>query len=183
MNLLSLIQQVDSTFWSAEGKPIPIQEFLQNLFDDLPQFFVNEEQLRSIWSDPTTREKLLNNLNDLGYDNEKLEDMKALIDAKDSDVYDVLAFVAYASEVISRKERVKNADSSIGGTFTNDKQREFIDFILSHYIKDGVTQLSRSNMKSLLELKYGSISDAAETLGSIPIISSTFVGFQKYLYE
>ena len=170
-------------FWSAEGKPIPIQEFLQNLFDDLPQFFENEEQLRSIWSDPTTRETLLNNLNDLGYDSEKLEDMKALIDAKDSDVYDVLAFVAYASEALSRKERVTNAGSSIHDTFTDDKQREFIDFILSHYVRDGVSQLARTNMKSLLELKYGSISDAAETLGSIPIISNAFVGCQKYLYE
>jgi type I restriction enzyme R subunit len=170
-------------FWSAEGKPIPIQEFLQNLFDDLPQFFENEEQLRSIWSDPTTRETLLSNLNDLGYDSEKLEDMKALIDARDSDVYDVLAFVAYASEAMSRKERVNKAGSPIRDTFTDDKQREFIDFILSHYIKDGVSQLSRNNMKSLLELKYGSISDAAETLGSIPIISNAFVGCQKYLYE
>jgi type I restriction enzyme R subunit len=170
-------------FWSAEGKPIPIQEFLQNLFDDLPQFFENEEQLRSIWSDPTTREALLINLNDLGYDNEKLEDMKALIDAKDSDVYDVLAFVAYASEAMSRKERVTKAGSPIRDTFTDDKQREFIDFILSHYVRDGVSQLSRTNMKSLLELKYGSISDAAETLGSIPIISNAFIGCQKYLYE
>jgi type I restriction enzyme R subunit len=170
-------------FWSAEGKPIPIQEFLQNLFDDLPQFFENEEQLRSIWSDPTTREALLINLNDLGYDSEKLEDMKALIDAKDSDVYDVLAFVAYASEAMSRKERVSKAGKPIRDIFTDDKQREFIDFILSHYVRDGVSQLSRTNMKSLLELKYGSISDAAETLGSIPIISNAFIGCQKYLYE
>jgi type I restriction enzyme R subunit len=126
---------------------------------------------------------LLINLNDLGYDSEKLEDMKALIDAKDSDVYDVLAFVAYASEAMSREERVSSAGSPIRNTFTDDKQREFIEFILSHYVKDGESQLSRTNMKSLLELKYGSISDAAEVLGSIPIISNAFVGCQKYLYE
>ena len=109
--------------------------------------------------------------------------MKALIDAKDSDVYDVLAFVAYATEAMSRKERVNKAGSPIRDTFTDDKQREFIDFILGHYVKDGESQLSRTNMKSLLELKYGSISDAAERLGSIPIISNAFVGCQKYLYE
>lgn len=109
--------------------------------------------------------------------------MKALIDAKDSDVYDVLAFVAYASEAMSREERVSSAGSPIRNTFTDDKQREFIEFILSHYVKDGESQLSRTNMKSLLELKYGSISDAAEVLGSIPIISNAFVGCQKYLYE
>lgn len=83
---------------------------------------------------------------------------------------------------MTRKGRVGKANTPIKDTFTDDKQREFIDFILSHYIKDGVSQLSRTNMKSLLELKYGSISDAAETLGAISIIRDTFVGFQKFLY-
>jgi len=54
--------------------------------------------LREIWRDPTTRERLLSDLSEAGYDAEKLDSMKELIDAKDSDAYDVLAFVAYAVE-------------------------------------------------------------------------------------
>ena len=54
--------------------------------------------MREIWRDPTTRERLLSDLSEAGYDAEKLDSMKELIDAKDSDVYDVLAFVAYAVE-------------------------------------------------------------------------------------
>jgi len=88
------IQHISSAmYWSPDGKPITAKEFIERMFDDLPQFFENEDQLREIWSDPTTREKLMRDLSEAGYDDEKLESMKELIDAKDSDVYDVLAFV------------------------------------------------------------------------------------------
>jgi type I restriction enzyme R subunit len=38
-------------------------------------------------------------------------------------------------------------------------------------------------MKSLIELKYDTIGDAVNLLGSTSVIRETFVGFQKYLYE
>ena len=153
------------------------------MFDDLPRFFADEEQLRQIWSDPATREKLLEDLAEAGYDDEKIDSMKALIDAKDSDVYDVLAFVAYAAETHTRKERVRNAKPGIASEFSNYRQQAFINFILEKYIEDGVSELSTDKMRSLLELKYNTISDAAVELGSPKVIRETFVGFQKHLYQ
>lgn len=170
-------------YWSAEGKPITAKEFVERMFDDLPRFFKNEDQLRDIWSDPATREKLLQDLAEAGYDHEKLDSMKELIDAKDSDVYDVLAFVAYAAETRTRKERVTQAKPFIAKAFANYKQQEFIDFILSKYVEDGVDELATSKMRSLIELKYNTISDAAAEFGSPALIRETFVGFQKHLYK
>ncbi len=43
--------------------------------------------------------------------------------------------------------------------------------------------LSEETMPILIELKYNTINDAANELGSIATIRDTFVGFQKYLYE
>lgn len=149
----------------------------------LPQFFENEDRLREIWSDPTTRAKLLHDLSEEGYDAEKLDSMKDLIDAKDSDVYDVLAFVAYAAEARTRMERVVNAKPSISKAFGDYKQREFIDFVLGKYVEDGVRELSESKMSTLVELKYNTISDAAAEFGSASVIRDTFIGFQRYLYE
>jgi len=63
-------------YWSPDGSPITAREFVERMFDDLPQFFENEDKLREIWSDPTTREKLLSDLTEAGYDAEKLESMK-----------------------------------------------------------------------------------------------------------
>ena len=168
-------------YWSPEGRPITAKEFVEQMFDDLPQFFENEDQLREIWSDPTTREKLLNDLSEAGYDAEKLDSMKDLIDAKDSDVYDVLAFVAYAVDTRTRLERVLKAKPDIYRTYTY-KQREFIRFILEKYLEDGVQELAASKMPSHIELKYNTISDAASEFGSPTVIRETFVGFQKFLY-
>jgi type I restriction enzyme R subunit len=169
-------------YWNAEGKPITAKEFVERMFDDLPQFFEDEDQLREIWGNPNTREKLLEDLSEAGYDDEKLESMKDLIDAKHSDVYDVLAYVAYAAETHTRTERVTTARPAIAMAFADYKQKEFIDFILDKYEQDGVKELSTSKMQSLLRLKYNTINDAAIELGSPKVIRETFVGFQKYLY-
>ena len=169
-------------YWSPDGAPITAKEFVERMFDDLPQFFENEDRLREIWSDPTTREKLLTDLTEAGYDAEKLDSMKDLIDARDSDVYDVLAFVAYAIETRTRIERVSNAKPAISQVFGDIKQREFIDFVLEKYVEDGVRELAEEKMRTLIELKYHTISDAAAQFGSATIIRDTFISFQKYLY-
>ena len=169
-------------YWSTEGKPITSAQFIESLYGELPRFFKDEDQLRKIWSDPDTRETLLNSLAEEGYDREKLESMKRVIDAEDSDVYDVLAYVAFESETIARRHRVKNAAPGLSQNYTY-KQKEFIDFVLSKYIEDGVRELSPSKMSGLLELKYQTVSDAAAHFGSAKEIRETFIGFQKYLYE
>ncbi|EEF79338.1 EcoAI/FtnUII family type I restriction enzme subunit R [Methylophaga thiooxydans] len=177
------IQHISSAlYWSPEGKPITAKEFVERMFDDLPQFFGDEDQLRAIWSDPTTRDKLLEDLAEAGYDNEKLDSMKDLIDAKDSDVYDVLAFVAYAKDAQTRQHRVDHAKPAIKSAFADPKQQEFIDFVLIQYIGHGVEELSLNKMSDLLELKYNSIHDAADYLGSTAVIREAFVGCQRYLY-
>jgi type I restriction enzyme, R subunit len=170
-------------YWGKDGKPVTAKEFIESLFGDLPRLFADEDHLRSIWGDPTTREHLLNDLDKIGYDSENLEKIKYLINAEDSDVYDILAFVAYATETRSRLERVKKAKPHITKAFSNNKQQEFIDFILDRYITDGVEELAINKINPLIKLKYKTISDAAAEFGSIPLIRDTFVKFQKFLYK
>ena len=177
------IQHMKSVlFMGADGDMLTAKQFVEQLFGDLPRFFGNEDELREIWSNPSTREKLLADLQEAGYDDEKLDSMKEIIDAKDSDVYDLLSFVAYARETHTRKERVATAKPGISSEFTPN-QIEFIEFILDKYIEDGVQELAAKKMRSLVELKYDTISDAAEQFGSPMAIRDTFIGFQKYLYE
>lgn len=178
------IQHISSVmYWSPDGQPITAKEFVERMFDDLPQFFENEDQLREIWGNPNTRDKLLEDLSEAGYDEEKLDGMKDLIDAKHSDVYDVLAYVAYAAKTHTRTERATTAKPLITSAFADPKQIEFINFVLDKYVEDGVGELSSSKMKSLINLKYSTIDDAADALGSVQVIRDTFVGFQQYLYR
>lgn len=66
----------------------------------------------------------------------------------------------------------------------NRKQQEFLDFVLSHYVQEGVQELDRDKLAPLLNLKYqNSIADAVADLGRPEEIGRVFAGFQKYLYQ
>ena len=109
--------------------------------------------------------------------------MQKIIDAEKSDLFDVLAYVAYALPPLTREERAGRAKVAINTHF-NSKQQVFLDFVLAHYVGVGVDELDQEKLTPLLRLKYSdSISDAIADLGKPEDISKVFVGFQKYLYE
>ncbi|MDE5415471.1 EcoAI/FtnUII family type I restriction enzme subunit R [Alkalihalobacterium chitinilyticum] len=173
---------VATSFWSADGKPISAEEFLQNLYGTLPDYFKSEEELREIWSNPKTRKAFLEKLADAGYGKDELSALQSLINANNSDLFDVLEFVSYAIKPISREERVAKARSSIFKDL-DDKEQEFLDFVLSKYVETGYEELDQEKLPRLLELKYHSISDAVEVLGGVSKIQETFTSFQKALYQ
>jgi len=174
---------VCTTFWHRDGTPISAKQFLELLFGKLPEFFKNEEQLREIWSAPDTRKKLLQGLAEKGFGHEQLLEMQKIIDAEKSDLFDVLAYVAYALPPLSREERATRAKIAIATHF-NSKQQEFVNFVLAHYVGVGVDELDQEKLTPLLRLRYrNSIADAVADLGKPEEISKVFVGFQRYLYE
>lgn len=50
-------------------------------------------------------------------------------------------------------------------------------------INQSVEELDQEKLGHLLELKYHTVSDAADQLGGVPVIRDTFVEFQQYLYR
>ena len=152
------IQHMVSTmFWSADGKPISAEQFLENLFGTLPELFKNEDELREIWSSPLTRSKFLENLSDIGYSRDKLEALQKLVQAEDSDLFDVLAYVAFARQLISREERVSKTKQSITNSL-NNQQKEFNVWLDS--LTDSITRWARQKSRELyseLEAEYDSI--------------------------
>lgn len=172
---------VSTSFWSADGRPISVEEFLQNLYGTLPEFFKDEKELRTIWSNPLTRKAFLEKLSEAGYGKDELTILQRLIHAEKSDLFDVLEFVSFAKRPITREVRVAEAQAEIYDGL-DEKQKEFLDFVLAKYIETGVEELEQEKLPSLLELKYQSITDAVDVLGGVDNIQNTFVEFQKYLY-
>jgi len=170
-----------TTFWSADGRPMSAAQFLESLFGALPEFFKNEDELRGLWSDPDTRKKLLAELADRGFGKEPLAEMQKIIEAENSDLFDVLAYVAFAAAPRSRQQRAEYARQTASGQFT-DKQKVFIDFVLSQYVLQGVDELDQEKLSSLLRLKYRALPDAFAELGRPDQVRKVFVGFQRYLY-
>jgi type I restriction enzyme R subunit len=89
-----------TTFWHPDGTPMSAQQFLEMLFGKLPEFFKDEAELRALWSDPGTRKQLLAGLAEAGFGHQQLTEMQKIIDAERSDLFDVLAHVAYANAAI-----------------------------------------------------------------------------------
>lgn len=174
---------ISTSFWSADGKPISAEEFLNNLFGELPKLFKDEEELRKLWSNPLTRKTLLENLDAAGFPKVDLLTLQKLVDMEKSDLYDVLEYVFNGDYIaMTREARAKAAEATIFALL-NDKQKEFITFVLSKYIETGVDELDQEKLPILLQNKYQSLEDAKEILGDVANISRLFIEFQEHLYK
>ncbi len=171
-----------TTFWGPDGKQMSAEEFLKWLFGELPQFYKDEDDLRRIWGDPLTRIELLSKLGEKGFGVENLEKVQELISARDSDLYDVLAYISFNMSPRTRESRALKARRRIGIEFT-DRQRDFIDFVLDQYVSEGVEELAVEKLPPLLEVRYGGINEALGELGgNADEVRQVFCDFQQYLY-
>jgi len=171
-----------TTFWDASGKPISAQQFVEQLFGRLPELFRDEDELRRIWSDPDTRKALTDGLAERGFAGEHLAQIRRMIDAEASDLFDVLRYIAFTRAPLKRAERAasRRADILAGH---DQNQVEFLDFVLSQYVSEGENELEPGKLPDLLGLKYGTPADAVRQLGNVNEIRNTFRGFQHELYK
>ena len=171
-----------TTFWHPDGTPMSAQQFMELLFGRLPEFFKDEAELRACGCSRHPGE-VLEGLAEKGFGREQMAEMQKIINAENSDLFDVLAHIAYALAPVTREERAARAKVAISTQF-NSKQQAFLDFVLSHYVNEGVQELDREKLTPLLRLKYhDSIADAMAELGRPEEIGRVFTGFQKFLYE
>lgn len=176
-----LQHMISTSFWSPDGKPISAEAFLRSLFGTLPELFKSEDELRTIWSKPDTRKKLLEELSEKGFAKQQLAEFQKILNAENSDLYDVLAYIAFHSDILERTDRATRAKVHLNNY--DPKQQEFLNFVLSQYVKQGVDELDDTKIGDLLVLKYHAIADAKKELGDIATIRNTFIGFQTYLYD
>jgi type I restriction enzyme R subunit len=179
------IQHMTATnFFSPDGKLMSAAQFIASLYDTLklPEFLKSEEHLREVWSNPTTRVALLNRLGDAGFSRDDLREIQKLIEAESSDLFDVLEYVAYAKPTVSREARVEASRSHIYAVL-DDRQRQFIDFVLAQYVQLGVDELQQDRLPQLIALKYHSQMEGIEALGGTDKARATFIEFQKQLYR
>ncbi len=105
-----------------------------------------------------------------------------MINADKSDLYDVLAYVAFALPPVTREERATLSRARALPQY-DPKLQAFLDFVLSKYVEDGVGELDTTKLQRLLILKYHTLTDAAAEFGGVEPIRDAFVDFQQYLYR
>lgn len=170
-----------TTYWSREGKPISAKEFLEQLFGDLSGIVADEDQLRIVWSDPDNREHFLDQLSDRGYDTDRLDDIRRLVDAQDSDLFDVLSYILFTNPPRTRHERADHVRSD-GVSETDGEMKEFLLAILSAYEDRGESELATKKLGTFLTARYGSVGEGKLKLGGLDAVKQAFRTMQASLY-
>jgi type I restriction enzyme R subunit len=173
---------ISTSFWSADGKPMSVQEFMDSMIGIMPNYCKTEEELRILWSAPKTRKDFLDKLAEQGYNKENLETLQKMLDAEACDLLDVLSYVSFLTPKISRTERVDKTKHEIFAG-ADEKQVDFLNFIIAKYSEKGVEELDDEKLPVLLNLKYHSTADAVRILGNVETIRHSFLNFQKHLYS
>lgn len=177
------LKSISSTmFYSVDGKPMSLIEFIQSLYNTLalPEFFKDEEELRAIWSVPATRLELLGRLEGSGFSKNDLVEIQTLIEAEDCDLFDVLEYIRFALAPVTRIERSKLSVGKMSELTEN--QRAFIEFLADEYEARGVDELEEARLERLLEAKYTNVIDGIKILGGAEIARNLFLKFQSNLY-
>lgn len=165
-----------------DGELITLEQFIKILFGKIPEFFKDSQDLRARWSDPMTREALLQNLSDNGFSKERLRQVQALTQNEKCDLLDVLELIAYNKSPMERAERVRLMHEEILNEIS-EKQVPFMEFVLQQYVENGVDELSLNQLPELVKLKYGTIKDACDKMGVTgKDLKKLFTDFQKTLY-
>ena len=180
-----------TTLFYQNGQVIDARTFIKTLYNTLPRLFENEAKLRELWSHPQTRSQLLERLSGEGFNHNELNKLRHMLNTPAVDLFDVLQYIAYAKPPCTRARRAELARSKMLGNqieqtnvlpFLTPQQKEFINFVIDHYIKQGVDELAEDKLTSLVKLKYNTLDDAKEVLGDLNHVRKLFVGFQRHLY-
>lgn len=180
------IIDIETRYTDETGRPLSATDFLQKLVWNLPTLYKDESQLRGLRANPDTREDLLQQLAEMWIDGEQLEILKTMFEAKDSDIFDILAHISFNTDIKKRVERVAHVKDNkiLFSQYEDFKAKEFLDFLLEKYEINGVVEISKTNLKWLVQLfKKGSVPEIAGYFGGGDKLREAYYELQKELYE
>ena len=121
----------------------------------------------------------------MNIDESQLNDLKVIFEAEDSDIYDILTHISFNLDIKTRAERVLHVeDSEFVEKLHNEKAKEFIEFILERYEKDGVKELDEDKLGKLVDLSgLGSVREVAQNFGGIPQMRDEYFELQREIYR
>ena len=180
------IIDIDTRYVGADGTPLNAEEFLKQLVGSLPSLYKDVEQLRTIWKNPSERAILFTELENAGFGSNNLKDLKSMMNAEDSDIFDVLAYLSFNTPMKTRKERVSrvNNNEQVFAVYSDYKAIDFLKFVLERYEADGVEELGEDKIGDLIKLSdLGSIQDAKNVFGGLPQLKQAYYQLQENIYK
>ena len=161
---------------------ISLEEYIRKLFGKIPEFFSGASDLREKWSNPHTREQLLKTMDEAGFAEDKLNLLKNMLKMQKCDLLDVLEYIGYNSTPMERSKRVEIVQKQYVDTLDKE-QKEFDNYILQFYVRNGFKELSADKLTTFIDIKYGSIADAKQKLQMNPAdMREHYYELQRRLY-
>jgi len=176
---------IETTYVGADGIPLRTQEFLEFLLGVLDSLYHDEAKLREIWSDPNSREALLQKLREMHIDEAQLDELKHMFEADESDIYDVLAHLSFNLDIKTRSERAFAVHHrKYIEKYHADKVKTFLEFILERYKKDGVKEMGSDKLSTLIKLSGMDLRELKEafTVDGTSVREGYF-GLQREIYK
>lgn len=166
----------------ANGKLRTI-EFTQYAKEQIINFFHSPENLKESWLNVQQRQILLNTLAEKGISVDLLQEITG---QKNTDIFDLLCFVAFNLKPKTRKERadfLKKNKTEYFNQYT-EKAREILSLALDKYVEFGVEQLA--DLNTLLKLQpianKGNVMEIAKEFGGIDKLRNAMNEIQTLLY-
>lgn len=91
-------------------------------------------------------------------------------------------YIRFTLAPLARAERAETAKST-GMDGYEPEMREFLDYVLGSYVKDGIRELGTERLSHFVRSRYGSMNDAKQKLGSTSEIRSAFLDIQRHLFQ
>lgn len=179
------ISEINVQYIDEDGRPLTAEEFLKRIMGYLPELYKDEQQLRTLWANPNTRQNALDYLKSKNIAEEHLESLKQIIDAKDCDIFDVLNHLSYNKALKTRSTRATNVrnDRQFFEVYKNIKAQEFLKFLLERYEQDGINELNRDKLSELIKLKKMDTNEVVNLFGGADKLVEAFIKLQEQIYN
>lgn len=178
---------VEMRYIDETGRPLSLAEFIDKLAEQLPNLFTDQADLTQKWSNPDSRDELMQQITSLGFDQEQIATLRKIFDAEKTDLYDLISYLAYEKPMITRETRANKVrqNNDFFNLYKNDQAQNFLKFVLSSYEETGSLELSRSHLPTLINLSgLGTLKDATAAFDNKPErLLTAFTDLQKHLYN
>ena len=110
--------------------------------------------------------------------------LAAIFEAEDADIYDVLAHLSFNHDILTRSERVLNVEHrDFIERHHSTKARDFLEFILRRYERDGVAELDEEKLSSLIQLSTIDKEELKSAFGGLKQIKEGYLELQREIYR
>lgn len=178
---LKLYQNI--SYMNPNGNLETTQEILNRLYDSVNTLCPTEQDLRQKWQDPDQRQKFLDALHQQNFSDDVMNDIVLSLQKQKVDIFDVLAHIAYETEMRTRHQRATDCHDMIKSE-NSEPMQDFLYFILEKYKEEGHNALSMPNLTEVIKLRLGSMADLTNKTGyGLQEIKEKLIQCQQHIYS